>query len=373
MTKRKKDDNATRKKKDERLIIDFWKEVLQGETPPLFIKIHKKTFLNKTRLCLEIFGYLIRSGIRSWEHQNGTTTPLSEDELKDKLTYLLPIIYEQTNLIRNRTAYFTSLRINSWFKKDRRLRRILLAMEKEHYTSKRSKEGKTDEVALRKVEPSNPHNSMDSTDNPQRDLIEQEEDSIIKRILDKLENCGKRGPVHRKIMDMLLDGIDVGKEDAETLGVKEIQVNSLVHQARLKTCKIAAKEDQDLSEKIVLQLSQTKKKRKLKKLIELIMLICIIAVNEKIRGFLPLPNFNSSGHKVKKPTKKKNETNRSDNEDDANKHGPIREWRVENGWITISYEEALKLKKKMHSLGRKRKALANTEAQIKILLPQFDQ
>jgi hypothetical protein len=372
MQKRKKNDNRTEKQKDKRLTIDFWKEVLQGETPPLFLIIRKKTFLNITRLCLEIFGYLIRNGIRSWEHQNGTITPLAEDELKDKLIYLLPIIYEQLNLIRNRTAYFTSLRINSWFKKDYRLRRTLLAMEKEKYIYERDKEGKTDEIALRRVGLSNPHNLIDSTDNPQRDPIEKE-DSIIERILDKLENSGKRGPVYRKIMDMLLDGIDVGKDDAEALGVKESQVATLVHQARLKTRKIASEEDQELAAKIDLQVNQIEKKRKLKKIIDLIMLIYIISGDEKMKGSLHLLITNLSSHKVKKSKKnEKKENNRPDNEDDYKKHGPIREWTPKNGWITISYEEALRKRAKVLRTVRKKKALANPEAQIK-MPPILDQ
>jgi len=367
MEKRKKDDNQTENQKDKRLTIDFWKEVLQGETPPLFLEIRKKTFLNKTRFCFEIFNYLIRTGIRSWEHQNGTTTPLSEGELKNKLIYLLPNIYEQTNLIRNRTASFTSRRVKSWLKKDRHLKKFFALIKKEIYIFEWDKEGNIPDFALRRPGSSNLHNPIDSTDNPQKNLIENKENSISEGILNKLQNSGKHGPVHRKIMDMLLDGIDVGKDDAETLGVKKRQVNSLVYQARLKTCKIAAEEGHELAEKIDFKINQAEKKRKLKKLIELITLIYIIAVNEKIKSFLSIPISNLSNHKEKKSTKKKNGANRPDNEDDTHKHGPIREWRPENGWITISYEEALKLKKNKHPSGDKKEALANQEDQKKCL------
>jgi hypothetical protein len=372
MNTMKRNENEARKKKDRRLDIDFWTEVLQGEIPPLFIETRSGTLPSKTRLCIELFFQLIRNGAQLWEHKNGTSATLSAHDLENKLIHLLPIIYEQINLIENRTAYFTSLRINSWLKRDYRLRRTLSA-KKEDYIREQDKGGRTGEIALKRDGSSNQNNLIDLTDNPQRDVTEKEEDSIIVRVLDKLESSGRHGPVYRNIMNMLLDGINVGEDDAETLNVEKNQAALLVYQARMKTRKIAAEEDRELAEKIDLLQNQIEKKRKKDKLIELIIFLFIISDDKNVKRFLAHLIFNSSSaHKAKKSTKKeKEQKNQPDNEDDARKHGPIKIVTKDGSTTTISYEESLKLKKNIPRRRGRKKALVNTEAQRNILLPWF--
>lgn len=372
MNKRIENDNAAIKEMDRRLDIDFWAEILKGEKPPLFINTRNKTLFSETRLCLEIFSNLIRSGLHLWEHNNGTNTSLLARDLENKLIHLLPSIYEQIKLVKKQVAGYTSLRIKSWLKRDYRLRKILPIIE-EGYIRERDKEGRTISIALRRAGTSHLPNLIDSTDNPQREMIEKEEDSIVDGILDQLESYGKNGHVLRKIMDMFLDGINVGKDEATTLGVKKNQVAPLAFQARQKTRNILAEEYSELEEKIDFLVNQIVKKRKQKKNMELVMFLFVTSSEKGIKNFLSLLIFNSSARKIKNLAKKeKEESNQPNNDDEAKKHGSIRNWTPESGWTTISYEESLKLKKKIHlEAEKKKKDLANTEAQIKILIPQL--
>jgi hypothetical protein len=356
MEKHKEDINATKKNEDKKLTVDFWAEVLQGETPPLFIKINDKTFLNNTRLCLEIFWNLIRIGIQYWENQNGTISHLSEDELKHRLIFLLPIIYKQTNSIKNRTAYFTNHRVNSWIKRDRRLKKTLSIIEQ--YIYERDKEGNILELALRKPGLSNPHNLVDSTDNPQREMIVNKEESIVNGVLDKLEFCGKHGSVQRKIMDMLLDEITIGQNEAETLGVETDQVANLTFQTRRKTLKIADEEDPGLKEKIDLLINRIEKKRKEKKLIGLIILLFVISTDEKMKSLLSFLIFPLLTKGIKKSAKNGNEKiNQINSKYEDKKHGPIKIISKDGSTTTMSYEEALKLREKASFKGKMKEAL----------------
>lgn len=282
MIPRPKNRKRTGETKDMRLEINFWKQIVQGEIPPVFLKASQDT-----RFCLEIFWHLIKSAIRSWEQKNGTIACLSSREIENKLIHLLPIIYEHLKFLKNRTAYCTGRRKNSWLKRDYRLRRIFFERESGNYIHERDKNGNVIDNALKRPGTSHLSSSMESSVNPEGDLIEKEENSVLDRVFNKLESCGRMyQSAYVKIMDMLLDGIDVGEEHADLLGVRKNQVVSLKHQARVLTRKIAGQEDPGLAQKIDHLMNQTIKKRNKKIIIERLIILFITCNDKKLEGFL---------------------------------------------------------------------------------------
>jgi hypothetical protein len=234
------------------------------KSPPLFRKGSQET-----RLCLEIFWYLVRIAIQSLEQKNGTIVVLSRCEIESRLIHHLPIIYEHLRSLKKRTACYTRLRMNSWLKRDYRLRRIFSQMETGSYIHERDKNGNVIDSALRRPGTFHLSNPMESSVNPEGDLIEKEENGILDRIVTKLGSGGrKHESVYRTIMKMLLEGIDVGEEHAGLLGVKSRQVVPLKHQTRILARKIAAEEDPGVADKINHLMNQAKKRRNLKKIIE---------------------------------------------------------------------------------------------------------
>jgi hypothetical protein len=287
MKPRPKDNKRNGKTKDRRLEINFWKQIVQGEIPPLFL-----TSTQETRLCLEIFWHLVKSAVLSWEQNRGTIC-LSSCEIENKVIHILPLIYKYLKLLKSRTAYYTSLRKNSWLRRDYRLRRIFSEMETGNYIHERNKNGDVIDSALRRPGTFHLSNPMQSSVNPEGNLIEKEEYGILDRILNRLGSCGRKyDSVYRKIMEMLLDGIDVGEEHADILGAPRGQVVTLKHQARILASKIASEEDPRLADNINYRVNQMKRKRNEKTIIKRLICLFITCKNKKLEGFISLLIFN---------------------------------------------------------------------------------
>lgn len=298
--------------------------------------------LDRDKVVGEFLNIIIEEVINEWKNQNKCNPLLHSNLLKTEIEDKKPNLLQSIHKLHSFTYYEVIIfllykqRVDTFFRKDYETLEWIRAQPID-LISKKDKDGESKEISINTsiVRPPSIYNFITIT--PEQALHDNDFYEKIMKLLSIVEASGKKNAsTFSKILKMeLLDGNHVTSEFGPILGVP----NSCVASLRFHAFNFAKE----------------------------------IVINKFPELFDVIKNLSKgTAHKVKKSTKKEREkTNQSNNEDEAKKHGPIRMWTQEGGWITVSYEEAKKLKKSMPCRRRRKKNLINPEAQRKIFLSRW--
>lgn len=301
--------------------------------------------LTRDKVQNEFLNTLIEEAVKDWKNQNNGNPLIHSNLWKTVIDDKKPNFLQSIRKLYSFT-YYAVIKFLLIFEK-----RIFSVLREDHealewlrahlidWVIEKDENGANKDTSIDTsiVRPPSIYNSSTST--PEQALHDTDFYEKIKKLLAIIEASGKKNASKfYQILEMeLLDGIHVTSKYGSILGIAKRQVASLRFQAFKLVKKIAKKQFPELADFI--------------------------------------ENLNrGTAHKVKKSTKKEIEKiNRLNNDDESKKHGPIKIVDKDGNTTTISYEESLKLRDKLPRRGRKKKALANPEAQIKMLVPVLDQ